>query len=152
MPVSREDTSVRSVYTYCLVCKRAVSPIADMARYDRPEFLPTTAQIPRVPPDSGEALRGPISWEDFVFFLGQLPNRSAPGPDGIPYELWKGAPEPLWKALFECINAVLERRANQTRSWLGGLIRFLSLFKKGDLLEMGNCRPVCLQDTVYKVL
>ena len=54
------------------------------------------------------------------------------------------------KALFECINAVLERRANQIRSWLGGLIRFL--FKKGDLLEMGNYRPVGLQDTAYKVL
>ena len=34
MPVSREDAGVRSVYTYCLVCKRAVAPIVDRARYD----------------------------------------------------------------------------------------------------------------------
>ena len=26
--------------------------------------------------ESGEALQGPISWEDFVFVLGKLPNRS----------------------------------------------------------------------------
>ena len=67
-----------------------------------------------VPSDSGEALRlrGPISWEDIFFLLGQLPNRRAPCPDGILYELWKGAPEPLLQALFECIYAILELRAN----------------------------------------
>ena len=27
MPVSREDAGVGSVYTFCLVCKRAVAPI-----------------------------------------------------------------------------------------------------------------------------
>ena len=150
MPVSCEQGGVRSVYTYCLVCKRAVTPIVDRDSYDRLEFLAATEHIPRVPPDRGEALSGAISWEDFVTFLGQLPNQSAPGPDGIPYELWKGAPEPLRRALFECVNAVLERKANPTRSWLGGLIRFL--FKKGDLLDMGSYRPVCLQDTAYKVL
>ena len=50
MPVSREDAGVRSVYTYCLVCKLAVAPIVDRDRYYRLEFLPTTVQIPCVPP------------------------------------------------------------------------------------------------------
>ena len=49
--------------------------------------------------------------------------------------------EPLRKGLFECINAVLVLRVNPTHSWLGGLNRFL--FKKGNLLEMGNCLSVC---------
>ena len=35
-------------------------------------------------------------------------------------------------------------------AWLGGLIRFL--FKKGDPLNIANYRPVCLQDTAYKIL
>ena len=50
MQVSREDAGVRSVYTYCLVCKRAVAPIVDRDRYDRLEFVPTTAQNTTCPP------------------------------------------------------------------------------------------------------
>ena len=47
---------------------------------------------------------------------GQLPNGRAAG---IPYELWKAAPEP--------VNGVHYR---DPRSWLGGLVSFL--FKNGD--------------------
>ncbi|MFN9904541.1 MAG: reverse transcriptase domain-containing protein, partial [bacterium] len=34
--------------------------------------------------------------------------------------------------------------------WKGGLIRFL--FKKGDVLDIACYRPVCLLDTIYKIL
>ena len=42
--------------------------------------------------------------------------------------------------LSVCLDPFLAGRAN------------LLLFKKGDFLEMGNYRPVCLQDTAYKFL
>ena len=64
--------------------QRAVSLIVDKDRYNQLEFLPATTQIPCVPPHSGEAVQGPISWEYFIFFPGQLPNRTAPGLDWIP--------------------------------------------------------------------
>ena len=48
--------------------------------------------------------------------------------------MWKDAPAPLKQALIECINAILDRKANPPPSWLGGLIRFL--FKKGNLLDI----------------
>ena len=35
-------------------------------------------------------------------------------------------------------------------SWKGGLIRYL--FKSGDTTDLDNYRPVCLQDSVYKVV
>ncbi len=52
--------------------------------------------------------------------------------------------------MLKCINAILTKQAVPPASWLGWLIR--CLFKKGDLLDAANYRPVCLQDCVYKVL
>ena len=42
------------------------------------------------------------------------------------------------------INAILTQQAMPPASWLGGLIKFL--FKKGDLLDATNYRPVRLQE------
>ena len=92
----------------------------------------------------------PILLDDFDGFVGHLPNKKAAV--GLPYELWKDAPAPLKQALLlvECINSILECKANPPPSWLGGLIR--CLFKKCDLLNIANYRLVCLQDTAYKML
>ena len=46
-------------------------------------FLPTGLVVPSVPSDSDETLCGPISLNDFDFFVGQLPNRKAAV--GLPY-------------------------------------------------------------------
>ena len=81
-------------------------------------FLPTGLVVPSVPSDSDETLCGPISLNDFDFFVGQLPNRKAAV--GLPYELWKDAPAPLKQALIECIDAILDSKANLPPSWLGG--------------------------------
>ncbi len=48
--------------------------------------------IPRVPPSARETLRGAITAVDFEFALGQLLNNSAPGPDGIPFEILRLRP------------------------------------------------------------
>jgi len=148
LPVSVEREGARSMSTWCLRCKEVVEPAIDPIEYDGLPFLPPSCEIPSVPLSSEETLRGPISAEDFDFFLGQLPRKRAA--EGIPYELWQSAPAPLKQPLLACINAILTREANPPASWLGGLIRFL--FKKGDLLKVANYRPVCLQDTAYKML
>lgn len=146
LPVPTE--SGRSVAIWCEDCRGLTEPTVRVEEY---EELPWNLEgVPRVPHESGETLRGAITWEDFVFYLGKLPNNKAPGPDSIPYELWKHAPDPLKRAVLACVNGVLSESKIPPRSWLGGLIRFL--FKKGDLLDIGNYRPVCLQDTIYKIL
>ena len=52
--------------------------------------------------------------------------------------------------ILACINSILIGEAPPPRSWMGGLICFL--LKKEDVLHISGYRPVCLLDTVYKVL
>ena len=103
-----------------------------------------------MPSDSGATLQGEITDEDINFFVNSLPVRTAPGPDKCPCELLKCAPAKLKAGVLKCINAILTKQAVSPAYWLGGLIRFL--FKKEDLLDAANYRPLCLQDCVYKLL
>jgi hypothetical protein len=134
--------------TWCSRCLATTTLCVHAAAYAVLPFQ--LGAISRVPPDSGATLQGEITEEDFEFFLNSLPLRTAPGPDQCPYELIKCAPAKLKAVVLKCINAILTKQAVPPASWLGGLIRFL--FKKGDLLDAANYRPVCLQDCVYKVL
>jgi hypothetical protein len=109
-----------------------------------------TDGIPQVSPGSGESLRGAITMEDFEFLLRQLPNNRAPGPDGLPYELIKEAPDSLKSIILTCVNKILTGDARPPKSWLGGLVRFL--LKKEEVTVISGYRPVCLLDTIYKIL
>ena len=119
---------------------------------DRREYssIPfNTDGVPRVP--SGATLRGPIARQDLKHLLGKLANGRAAGPDEVPYELLKAAPEELFHSLHECINAILVEGRSPPADWLGGLVRFLPK-PGGDPLEPMAYRPVCLLMTVYKIL
>ncbi len=103
----------------------------------------------RVPPSARETLRGAITAEDFEYAVGQLPNNLAPGP-GMPFEFIRHAPGSMKETIRTCINSNLTGEAPPPRSWMGGLICLL--LKKEDVLHIPGYRPVCLLDTVYKVL
>jgi len=140
--------TTRSMATWCKKCCRFTTPVIHMRAY---ASLPFSVEgIPRVPINAGESLRGAITASDFEFFMGQLPNSKAAGPDGIPYELLKQAPGCLRELVLNCVNCVLEGGTGPPSSWLGGLVRFL--LKKEDSLETAGYRPVCLLDTCYKCL
>ena len=81
--VSVERDGTRAVETWCMNCKEAVEPVVDPIDYDLLAFLPTCLVVPSAPSDSDATLRGPISLDDFDFFVGQLPNRKAAV--GLPY-------------------------------------------------------------------
>jgi len=123
IPVSVEQGGIRSVCTFCLTCKRAVEPVVDTIAYDSLDFMPRHAEIPRVPRDSGETLRDPVASDDYDYLVSQLLNGLAPGPDAIPYELWKGAPDALKCILLNCSNAILRGDSPPPPCWLGGLVR-----------------------------
>jgi hypothetical protein len=106
--------------------------------------------IPRVPPSARETLRGAITAADFDFAMGQLPNNRAPGPDGLPYEILRHAPESMKETIRACINSILIGEAPPPLSWMGGLICFL--LKTDAVLDIPGYPLVCLSDTVYKVL
>ena len=56
----------------------------------------------------------------------------------------------MTSAARECLNVILTSDTRVPLSWVGGIVRFL--FKKGDASDPNNYRPICLQDTVYKLL
>jgi hypothetical protein len=52
--------------------------------------------------------------------------------------------------IHECLNSLLQGETKPPTSWLGGIVRFL--LKKGDTADPSKYRPVCLQETTYKLL
>jgi len=147
LPVPTLRAGSRTVSTWCRTCSAYREPVIDPLLWaDIPFCL---SGIPRVPPDSGETLRGPITEDDFQYFVGQLPNNKA-SPDMLCNELVRHAPEEFKETILLCLNRILVEGAALPASWKGGLIRFL--FKKGDVQDIACYRPVCLLDTIYKIL
>ena len=132
---------------WCCACSRIVDPVIEVLDYADVPF--PTAGIARIP--AGTTLRGPVAREDLDYQLARLSNRSAPGPDELPNELLKTAPREFRQALLDSLNEILENGTSPPTDWLGGLVRFLPK-PGGDPLAPGGYRPVCLQNTVYKLL
>jgi hypothetical protein len=134
---------------YCSSCRTFRVVSNDPEDYLNIDFLDEN-RIPRVPPAAAERLAKPISREDLDWYLSTLPSHKAPGPDGLPYECLKYGPPSIREAVFEAVNEVLTMKSPMPSSWKGGLVRYL--FKSGDTADMSCYRPVCLQDSVYKVV
>ena len=131
---------------WCTRCRLFTEPTICKDHYALLPF--DTEGLQRIPSGSGESLSAPVEREDLEHFLATLPNGKAAV--GMPYELLKCSPDTLKEAVLTCINMILTGEASVPSTWLGGLVRFLH--KGGDPLEARNYRPVCLQDTGYKIL
>ena len=85
--------------------------------------------------------------EEFYLILKKTNNKSAPGWDGITYSLIKQLPNfQRWLfVVFECCR----RNGVIPNSWKAGHVSLL--YKKGDPLDCGNWRPICLQSCIYKL-
>ncbi|NBO64558.1 MAG: hypothetical protein EBU88_06900 [Acidobacteria bacterium] len=149
VPVPYSDGSSRRIEYYCPSCGTFRELAIDPGDYAQIDFLDED-RIPRVPPGAPERLAKPISREDLDWYLSTLPSHKAPGPDGLPYECLKYAPPCFREVVFEAVNQVLTQTMPMPSHWKGGLIRYL--FKSGDTSDMSCYRPVCLQDSVYKVV
>jgi hypothetical protein len=62
------------------------------------------------------------------------------------------SPDGVKKVILTCINSILTGEMAPPRSWLGGLICFKFLIKKDTVLDISGYSPVCLLDTVFKIL
>ena len=79
--------------------------------------------------------------------LKRLPWQSSPGPDKVPYRLWKSTPasaDLLAKLYNTCL---LSNRLPP--SWKRSTI--ILVYKKGDESLPGNWRPISLQTAIYKI-
>ena len=147
LAVPRPQAGARAVRIWCRACASYRQPVVDPRMWaDIPLCL---RNIPRVAPGAGETLKGIITQDDFDYFVGQLPNNKA-SPDCLLNELVRHGPDLFKETIRCCLNRILDEGAPLPSSWKGGLIRFI--FKKGDVQDIACYRPICLLDTIYKIL
>lgn len=90
-----------------------------------------------------------VSLEEAEEALGSLKKGSAPGVDGLPFEFYKA----FWPLVGPDLVAVFrECREKGTLPWSmwAGVVSLL--FKKGDMTDLGNWRPITLLTADYKIL
>lgn len=91
-----------------------------------------------------------FSAEELRMAVESLPNRKAPGPDGIPYEVLKLVHQCSPNLLLDMYNACLEEGVFPHRWKKARLV--LIRKKEGDLDDPSTYRPLCMLDTAGKVL
>jgi hypothetical protein len=84
-PITSIEGSSRRMVTWCSRCSATTTLLVRKSAYSNLPFR--LEHLPRIPVGSGETLAGAISRDDFEYFLGQLPFRTGPGPDRLPYEM-----------------------------------------------------------------
>jgi hypothetical protein len=122
-------------------------PRSDIATQETEFFLGgIEAKIHSVFPSDTE-LTAPITAEEVETQLKRLPTRSAPGPDGVPYSVFKKLPV-LMPVLTRLYQLCLHHERIPV-SWKGSILA--PIYKKGDPGEPSNWRPINLQNAIYKI-
>ena len=88
--------------------------------------------------------------DEITSVIQSCPNRSSPGLDGTPYEVFKLAHHSFIKPLTFVLNQFYSNPSNLP-NWIGTSSISL-LFKKGDVHEPANYRPISLLPTLWKIL
>jgi len=87
--------------------------------------------------------------EELRAVLKNVKNGKAPGPDGIPMELFKYATSGVQRRLLNLLNEIC-REGKLTEDLKSAIA--VPIFKKGDLSKMENYRGISLLCTAYKIL
>lgn len=77
------------------------------------------------------------------------PSGKAPGPDGIPAELWRKCKDVLYPLLTALYSAI-GRTGDTPPGFLGGVVSPIP--KGGDAADTTNYRPITLLNTDYRIL
>lgn len=110
----------------------------------QPEFFNTPRNHPR-PPE----LMYPATLKELHGIIKSLPSRKSPGPDGIPYEFYKLN----WAMIAPTLLTLINKCISECKLIPdGGASYLITLFKKGDPLELKNWRPIALSNTDTKIL
>lgn len=112
-------------------------------------LFPSSPAITRAPAVSDSAV-SPFTLGEIVLAAKGLPNRKAPGPDGISNELIKAAVSSNSKRLFTIFNKCLSEGIFPAPWKMGKLVL---LRKAGKPLDSPSAyRPICLLDECGKLL
>jgi hypothetical protein len=88
-----------------------------------------------------------ISPEEVEAQIKRLPHRSAAGPDGIPYAVYKKLPA-IHPVLVRLYHLCLQHKRIPS-SWKKSTITLI--YKRGDESDPRNWRPINLQNAIYKI-
>ena len=95
------------------------------------------------------ALGAPISMNEVREVLGKVPRTKTPGPDALPYEIYRALPGPEATAIAKIANLVTDLEA-QPDSWLD--ISVAVLPKEEDSYSTHKFRPISLLNNDYKIV
>ena len=111
---------------------------------NQPEWLSDCLRAPLL---NAEGEERPISPGEVKAQMKRLPSSSAPGPDRLPYKVWKAIdPEGVILArIFE----VCRQRKKVPSAWKTSTT--ILIHKSGDKEEPRNWRPISLQNAIYKL-
>nr|XP_014354063.1 PREDICTED: RNA-directed DNA polymerase from mobile element jockey-like [Latimeria chalumnae] len=107
----------------------------------------TIESIPQYP--VREALASPPTFEEVCEAIRQMKNNKAPGPDGIPAEVFKVGGETMTNKLYTLLLKIwnTEEIPADLRN-----ANIITIFKKGDKSVCGNYRGIALLSTAGKIL
>ena len=94
-------------------------------------------------------LGAPISVNEVREVLGKVPRAKTPGPDALPYEIYRALPGPAALAMTKIANLVTDLES-QPDSWLD--INVAVLPKEEDSYSTHKFRPISLLNNDYKIV
>ncbi|GBG89528.1 hypothetical protein CBR_g49318 [Chara braunii] len=97
-----------------------------------------------------QELERPITQEDILCALADMPSGKAPGPDVMPVEHLKTCAQALMPHLLEGFNSVWEQGQGLPKDF--GLASIILVYKKGSPKDIRNWRPISLLSAPYKLL
>ena len=127
----------------------ADKPITNEDAYD--ECLDTLSDpnSRRVLPPTATMCGAPITEEDMLEVIKEIPTGKSPGPDRLPNKLYKVLASALAPILTEALNEGM-RHGRLHPTCIEGLISVL--YKKKDRKDPRNYRPITLLNGDYKIL
>eukprot|EP00961_Rhodomonas_salina_P072331 971623-Rhodomonas_salina.1 len=103
-----------------------------------------------VPPDTPHRLRGSVTRDQLLAFIGRVRAGKAVGLDEFHAEFLRDPPDGFITLLLHWLNILLEGRDVIDEYWLLGQIKFL--FKgKEPASSLKNWRPICLLKLMYRL-
>ena len=86
--------------------------------------------------------------EELERFLKKAKNNKSPGPDGIPMEFYKWLNSDLKHEVLDIINKILSENWFLENMEEANVV---TLYKKGNVEDPANYRPISLLQPVYKI-
>ena len=134
-------------------CQLAADSLSSLG--GQPEFSPRDehlepflAKIPRCPPEVVDQPLGEASWGSFPSKLASAVHGKAGGEDGLNIYILSLCPEPVQRWIWRVMNLHLSNPMPD--DWQRSNV-FL-LFKKGDVSDPKNYRPISLLWGIYKLV